>query len=442
MKPSTLRLTLVCLALPLVTLPPGLLARDPFSLSGEGTTSSAIAGGSSFPDILESGIRAESQFRSLDGQAALYTLRYADVDNALNFQINAAGTEAEFVIPITGFSRTFSGSNRDDLEDQLVDFLKSDGADVYRDFMDAINRLSTVAVTDGNPSASTATITTSVFLDNAFDAGGDEWSTDRAGAGENKVQQFGAYPDFSVISAAGFDGSSWGYEVPLPRGRFGDSRFGYKMSLPLRYRDIEGAKSGSAGVSVAFPIQIKKPVFEDVPTVDGDGEGMQKLYRPRKNGLVWRLTPSASGIGAGSVDFAAGSLMYVGALSNSVEWKQNRIRATFGNQVSVIEGVSDISIQGYDIGTEISQQITKTGVNLAWSPSASHTVAAFGIFTSFLQDAAVPEFWTWAMEYSYRPSLLQEDGLNPIFTLRGYADLAGDQNYEAYGVRFGAGFVF
>jgi hypothetical protein len=434
--------TALTLALPFLVLLARLPAQEPFSLSGSSNTTRVTAGGSSFPDLFESGLRAEGRFRVLDGQSALYTLRYADVENAMNFSINGAGTEAEFVIPITGFSRTFTGTDREDLEDQLVDFLKSDGAGIYQDFMEAINRLSAVAVTDGNPSAATATIATSVFMDNAFDAGSDEWSTENAGGEDGKARVIGGYPEFSVISAAGFDGSSWGYEVPLPRGRFGDSRVGYKFSMPLRYRDIEGAQSGSAGLTMAFPVQIKKPQFEaGEPTVE-DGEGDRVLYRPRKNGLVWRITPSASGIGAGSADFAAGSLLYAGALSNSAEYKFNdKFRATFGNQFTLIEGVSDISIQGYDVGTEISQQMTKTGLHLAWTPRASHTLAAYTIFSAFLQDAAVPEFWTWGFEYSYLPSVIKEEGLNPIFTLRGYADLA-DENYEAYGVRVGAGFVF
>ncbi len=435
MKRAALVISLSCWA---VVCP--LLAREPFSLSGKSATTSAAAAGSSFPDIFESGLRAEGAFRTLDGQTALYSLRYADIENAMSFSINGAGTEAEFVIPITGFSRTFQGTDRDDLEDQLVDFLKNEGADVYRDFMEAIDQMSAVAVTDGNPSAATATIATSVFMENAFDAGNDEWDPKNAG-GENGARLIGAYPEFSVLSAAGFDGTSWGYEVPLPRGQFGESRVGYKFSMPLRYRDIEGAKSGSAGLSMSFPVQIKKPVYQEERIEDGAGD--RKIYRPRTNGLIWRMTPSVSGVGAGSADFAAGSLLTAGALSSSAEYKfSDKFRATLGNQFTMIEGVSDLSVQGYDVGSEVSQQMTKTGVHLAWSPRVSHTLAAYTIFSAFLQDAAIPEFFTFGFEYSYLPSVLKEEGLNPVLTLRGYADVADEKDYEAYGIRVGAGFVF
>jgi len=87
-------------------------------------------------------------------------------------------------------------------------------------------------------------------------------------------------------------------------------------------------------------------------------------------------------------------------------------------------------------------RVTKNGLHLAWSPKASHTLAAYGIFTQLPSGCRrARSSGRLASNTSYLPSVLQEDGLNPVFTVRSFADLA-DADYSAVGVRVGAGFVF
>lgn len=86
-------------------------------------------------------------------------LDYAGVANAITFSQTpdlGSGTRATFVIPIIDFTRTFVGASRDEVEDQIEEFLKTEGADVYRRFLEAMNRSSPFAVSDGNPTSTTA----------------------------------------------------------------------------------------------------------------------------------------------------------------------------------------------------------------------------------------------------------------------------------------------
>lgn len=59
------------------------------------------------------------------------------------------GAQVTLRIPSTGFSRVFTGTTASDVEDQIEDFLKSDGAKAFAQFLEEVNGRSPLAVIDG-----------------------------------------------------------------------------------------------------------------------------------------------------------------------------------------------------------------------------------------------------------------------------------------------------
>jgi len=419
---------------------------DVFRVTGSNPTDQVQVGGSSFPVIFEDAIRARGAFSSLSGTDANYVLRYGGVDNAMVFAVNAGETQATLGIPITGFQRTFVGAGRDDLETQMEDFLKNEGAGVFRDFLAAIAARSMVAVTDGNPQAATAVQATGTFMDHAFDAGGSTPPEDRPAEGQPSdyrlARDYSLYPEFAVINAGPFTGTAWGLDVPAVRTDLGDGgRWDLAIKVPLRYREIEGAQSGSGGINFALPFQAILPRWSKEHSLLPTGRG-EVLYLEREDGWAWRVTPSVGVLAAGSVDFADASLMTSQAVSSALEWLRGDLSLTLGNHVTFVQA-GNFEVDGYPVGGQINQQILKNGVQAAWTPDPRHTVRAYGIYSQFLESAAVPDYWTLGMEYVFRNNLYRQEAQerDPFLSVRGYADVA-DKDYTAVGVRLGAGFTF
>src|SRR6185503_8451166 len=99
---------------------------------------------------------SKSDFSSLQNQSISGSLRYAGLNDALRFTRSADGTQATLHIPSTGFTKTFTGTNEADVNDQMRDFVLQEGAKQYAKFINKVNEETTVGVIDGNPLAATA----------------------------------------------------------------------------------------------------------------------------------------------------------------------------------------------------------------------------------------------------------------------------------------------
>src|SRR5688500_18296324 len=260
---------LVVSALLLTLIATHAVAAEPFSLTASGGGQTITATGDNVVDLAGNLMDAEEQFLALDNEDVTGSLRYGGLNNAVLFTRNAAGTNATLTIPSTGFSRTFTAANEDELEDEIRDFFEQDGADAYADFLAEINKRTSLGVNDGNPLA-----TTPMLADMGFYRFG--FITRRPG-------------DTSVPLPAGFDLRLTGGVISAEAGDDDDSdldgsflglglgasfRFGDRVALTwansFRYRDIEGSSIYQYGTTLALPIAL-------IP----GGEG----------GLSWRITP-------------------------------------------------------------------------------------------------------------------------------------------------------
>ena len=112
-------------------------------------TPDLLVGGSSFPDLLNDLINAQGAFASFAGVAFSADVTFAGIANAINVTVDPMTGDATLTFTILGPGAptfTFSGA---DLFGQIEQFLQDNLSGQLTAFLDAINTLSLVAVTDG-----------------------------------------------------------------------------------------------------------------------------------------------------------------------------------------------------------------------------------------------------------------------------------------------------
>jgi hypothetical protein len=354
---------------------PLAFAAEPFSLTASGGGNDVTASGSNVVDLVSNLINSEDQFTTLNNQSISGTLRYGGLNDAVLFDRNASGTSATLTIPSTGFSKTFTASNEDELEDQIRDFFEQDGAEAYADFLAEINKRTSLGVNDGNPLATTALLADLGFYRFGF-------ITRRAGDEAVKLPA-----GFDLRLNGGFtdsdDDDTTGYFAALGLGtsfRFGD-RIALTWANSFRYRDVEGAKIYQYGTTLALPIALVPG--GDGGNGDGDGAG----------GFSWRLTPAfVAGFG-GSWDLAAGGLLAGGQLTNSMSINASGWTFSLANQIGFYEGIP-FEVSDFRFETETSQVILKNGVQLVRDLGDRAFIDVGVAYTQLLDDAFIDNYFS------------------------------------------------
>ena len=296
----------------------------------------------------------------------------------------------------------------------MEDYLTEDAEEDLANFYKEINANSVVAVTDGNPHSTTAYIASQSYNEFATRVGmtREERENQRELGGSFSM---GVVPDAGLIDAGDFEGYTFSLPISM-RAKFGD-RVGLGITIPFNYVQIEDADIFQVGAIVGLPITI--------------------IQESSDNPWHWQLTPSGHGAGAGSVDFASGGLAVGGSASSVVSYNFNSCTLSMGNQISIFEGME---VAGFDSG--ISQQILKNGLQLSIPIAQRWLFEARGVYSRFLDDAAIDDYFTVGGDFVYRFL----GGADAEATRRGYvllgayAELADD--YTAPHVRVGTGWRY
>jgi hypothetical protein len=358
---------------------PCAYAAEPFSLtaSGGGTTITAV--GDNMVDLAGNLIDAEDQFAALENENISGTLRYGGLNNAVLFTRNAAGTNATLTIPSTGFSRTFTAANDDELEDEMRDFFEKEGAGAYADFLAEINKQTSLGVNDGNPLATTALLADMGFYRFGF-------ITRRPGAESiplpvgldlritGGVSEADAGNDDDEELSGSFAALGLGTSI-----RFGD-RVALTWANAFRYREVEGAAIYQYGTTLALPIAL-------IPGNEG--------------GLSWRVTPAFVGGFGGSWDMAAGGILVGGQITNSLSIHARGWTFSMGNQIGFYEGVP-IEFSDFRFETDTSQVIVKNGLQVVRDLGDRAFVDAGLAYTSLLDDAFVEDYFSPSVGVGFR----------------------------------------
>lgn len=402
--------------------------QDTFSISAmttDGSMISATVGASSLPDLAMDVADQVGGFTSFANRSFTASLTYAGVANAASITVdpNGGGMGVETLsISLIGVDDPINFSEADgDLGDQLEDFFLRDNPGTISSFLQAINQESKVAVTDGNPLATTARSVThrfnrfGMFADSspnstqlsrrfrtrgasqrsglssslggqplalgfgqpASDSTGDRQLELGASTEPSDGSWFRTRLDISAAAFEADDGAFDGSELNVATSweTSFSKRFSLSLGIPLSYHEVNGSEVFNAGVHLDAPIKLILPETED------------------DYSFSWQITPGAGvDIGA-SYDFAAGGVLLSFGGTNLFNFSMGdfdlALPTSFYHFDSVPIETNDIE---FDSGVE--QQILRQGAKLSYTPGQSFSVFAGASYTRFFEEVAINEYYS------------------------------------------------
>jgi hypothetical protein len=347
---------------------------DLFVLNVQGNGQELTAGSNNVINLTRDLVDTRNEFSQFEGVEFNASLRYAGVDDAILYHQSADGQTV--TVQLLGQEpRTFSAADGD-LEDQVVDYLRRDGMSDVRGFFREINRRSIVAVSDGNPLATTARNAEYTF--HRFGQFADLTGWERRRASEEEEFEGTSGFRFRIDALAGAvntdvgNGFMTGFAIST--GYHFNRRVGIVFALPTGFHSIEGANTVNIAAHLAVPVRIVAPT--------------------ETNPVNWQLTPSAVVAVGASYDMAAGGIIWGGGLTSALSYDiTRRLTIAMANQITVYEG-QPLRYGDYKFDPGISQQILKNGLKLTQGLGETFYLYAGASYTNFLQDAAVDNYWS------------------------------------------------
>jgi hypothetical protein len=313
-------------------------AGDLFTLSGTTIDGGPVVGfnqgSSKLPGFVQDLVTGSGQFSGLANRGLQAGLRYADVPNALNFNIQQVGTQwtAKLVSPFDPriINRNFTAATRDQLDDAIQAYLKKDGSADLAKFLAAMGKRSVAGVLDGNPNAATAQVANQTFMEYGFrpTETADEVAADEDGDAAAPAGHVGLAmtADVGTFRSRGIEGQSYSWTPVLPFVVGKARRVKVELALPLNYTQIEGADQYRAGAQVGVSVLVVK--------------------RRKDQPWLWQVSPHAGAVVAGSADMISGGLMASGGVTSYTSYRSGNWEFSMGNQVTVHEGIR-VSVDSY-----------------------------------------------------------------------------------------------
>ncbi|MDR2512413.1 MAG: hypothetical protein LBD01_01230 [Puniceicoccales bacterium] len=415
-------------------------AADAFSITLTKTGSGDILqiGGKTLPDLARDAVRSKGLFADFDGLDFSGSLDYLGVRGAITIEMVANSATVE--IPSIGFSRVFTGTSHEAAYDKMEDFFTKESSEIYGKFLRQMARRSIIALTDGNPMASTARTANSIFFSEGFTHfsdifvpeiyvpthGGATASQAEAGTPADAIpvelaphKRFGGIAlDFSggSFKAGDFKGNYAEFAIPM---RFRIAR-PVDLSLAVRsnYLEVEGAQAVGIGFSAALPIHI--------------------FSANAQNFCNWTLAPFSTTSATASWDLGSGGLIWATGAINTLDFRINKhFAVSLINQISYHKSV-ELSVNydsdEYKLDPGVSQWISKNGLRLAASLGESFQAEAYAVETFFLKETAVKDYTTLGLAFNWQ--VARSFGMR----LGGNYDFASD--YSSFGANFRLQFKF
>lgn len=393
----------------LLLLAPAAARAQLFSLTGTDGTNTVNVGSNHLIDLLDEGINSSGQFATLNPSASQsLSLNYGGVANAITIDKNASNTQATLHFGPTGVTRVFNGTDAADLQRQIEDYLKGQGGSDLKDFLKEINKLSVIAVSDGNPNATTARM--AEFSYNRFGFFGDEskaYTVSKEGKVGDATTQFHLGFTGKTYDVGPYTGESATVSTALT---FNFSKYvGASLGSFLTWHTVEDADVYHVGFNFGVPI---RPVVPEGNT-----------------GVLWQVTPFLAAAGSGSVDIGAGGLITGFGGVNLVSWGiTERFTLSMANQIAWYNG-RKLTFDDYEIDPGVEQTILKNGLRASLKlGDGGWGVYGGATYTNFLEDASIKDWLTPEGGFTYT----NEAGTGVLFGLTG--DFGSD--YSAYGGRF------
>ncbi len=287
----------------------------------------------------------------------------------INFTYNHATETLNILVPAAGIDKTFTaadsqGASLDSAKDEFESWFKdNEGGQITR-LLQAYVKDTATDVIAGNPLSISASITEiasqiqdSYNMDMAESITGMEVaanqeveaSSDEEGDVDSTAPMAtqGNIPGYGLFGAdLGYGSFNLGngqhmtnYTLPLSYTfHFNDDLSRIKIDMPLSMANIDGARSYSAALGLAYTQYVNR---------------------------YWALTPSIYGGASGSIDLGSGGIMISGGLSSHAALPINQFVVGMTNAISYMSTMP-ITIAGYQIKYDVQNWGFVNGVDGAY----------------------------------------------------------------------------
>ena len=333
---------------------------------------------SSLPDLLEVFLNQKDEFAIFENEDWVADLTYLGLPEAFQVTADKDGTDVVIESDLTGLEVDFTGADRDAVADDVEEWFEDEGAAAVSEVEAEVAKVSALAITDGNPLATTARLANRAFRAFGF------YNSTAAYLGSEDGEfaiNIGAHFDFSSFSVDAPSGTADGdqFAITLP----------FQVDLPWKnivikgvgsfeITDMEGTEIYGGGYQVGVPIEIVED-YKDL-------------------GISWTLSPNLGLEGRGAYDVATGGLLVQYGLTSRVDYVVNeKLVIASINQLSTYSTIP-IIVGDLRLDPDVNQVIFKNGILASYLFYPAFTVDAFLINTAFLEDAAVDNYNTLGID--------------------------------------------
>ncbi len=453
-----------------------VLAQDLFQvevISLDPMVADLRVGGSSVPNLVEDLLDTQGSFDRFDGVDFNASLRYAGVDNAITFSLSDDGDFATLqFLGRDGAPLEFRTDATGDVEDQIVEFLEGEGLDTVSDFLREINQRSLVAVTDGNPQATTAIMASYKYnrfgkhqdltrlerrimtgeivqpRPGAFRAFGQEQQSDDMQAigdtsGFNQDEQAGQVDtriggEGAPVGAASlqfFDpGSDKGLRVRFDAQAGVSDADGLESTFVNLSSSVEYRLNRYVGVAASFPITYYDVEGADVFTVGAHVDiPIRIIQQDDGRGFTLQIAPGALVAGSGSYDMISGGAFWGVGGTALASYEMSDWLFSGAVSYTHFDSIS-LELDEFEFDPAFTQDFIRFGAKASYFIGDNAYVFAGGSYSDFLDDASVDNYWSPTAGLGVRTG----GGFN--FRVAYEGDLGDD--YEAHKVQVGVQLPF
>jgi hypothetical protein len=393
----------------LILVAPGVAgAADLFGVEATYSGGTITQTASSLPDLVDALVNNEDAFAPLVGNDFTGSLTYYGIPGAVTVEVQGE-TQLTLTSPLTGLNRTFTGTDRSDLEDQLTDWLLKDGSAEAAKLIQAAAERSAAAITDGNPSSATARMADSAFgAFGLFPAARVMRGSEPGGYAALWFHTRQSKADTPIGTAKSAD-----YELNVPWWLHFGRHFSLIGNPSGQYMDTEGTAIYGAGSDL--------------------GLGIRPFVRDEESNFGWQITPFIGLHGVGSYDGATGGLLNQFGITSRLEFQlPHNILLVIANQFSHFNSLK-FKIEDVEIDPQIEQDVLKNGIMVDFPLWSEKSLYANGFFvdTRFLQDAAIDNYQTVGAGLSLRGDHM---------SLNGYISRDFARDYSSWNAGLGLSF--
>lgn len=431
-----------------------------------------VVGGSSVPDLVEDLLDTQGDFARFDGEAFAASLRYAGVDDAIAFTLSDDGDRATLqFLGRDGDPLVFTADATGDVEDQIVEFLEKEGSATVAEFLKEINKRSLVAVTDGNPQSTTATM--GAYKYNRFGKHQDLTRLERRIMRGEVVQPEAPTPGVfragrsqlgdmqAVGGASGFgqnggtqDGQTMGEGAPVGAAHVQWFKPGSDSGLRIRFdaqagiSDADGLEStfvnlsGSLeyrvnrfwGIAASFPISYYDVEGADVFTAGAHLDvPIRLIQQDDGKGFTFQIAPGALIAGSGSYEMVSGGLFWGMGATALASYEMDDWLFSAAATYTHFESIS-LEVSDYEFDPDLTQDFVRVGGKASYNIGDNAYVFGGVSYSDFLDDAAVDNYYSPTAGVGVRTA----GGFNVRVAYEG--DFGDD--YEAHKVQLGVQMPF